>query len=184
MAATAISAANARPAPSTSANSGYCRALNIVPATSIIRRPHRAAKPTTIGRMTNRAIRNQRQRNEHSGYRNPGVQQIDDKECRAAAQRDGVDAVVQIEKVDGTVAKERHKYDPARRRSYSDRTTVFALPLSSEPALGSADRAAQTTLAVVRKGQFGGGAVDVQSRLSYVAPCCASRLDVRVTRSC
>src|SRR5262249_48577322 len=51
----------------------------------------------------------QRQRNEHTGYRNPGVQQIDDKERRTTVQRDRVNPIMEIEKVDSAVAKERHK---------------------------------------------------------------------------
>src|SRR6516225_3985091 len=42
------------------------------------------------------------------GYRTAGLQEVDGKECSAAAERDGMNSVMQVEKVDGVVAKEGH----------------------------------------------------------------------------
>ena len=51
----------------------------------------------------------QGERNQDARYRNADLQQVDRKERGAAVQRDRMDAEMQIEKVDGAVAKERHR---------------------------------------------------------------------------
>jgi hypothetical protein len=65
---TAIGAANAKRAPSTSAQSGYCKALNIVPATTITRRP-----PPHGETDDNRANDKSRRQDQRQQTSTPGI---------------------------------------------------------------------------------------------------------------
>src|SRR6202043_2504421 len=70
----------------------------------------------------------QRQRNEDARYGNAGFQQIKGKERGAAVQRDRMNAVMQIEKIDGAVAKERHGMPRGQMTDRRERVTA-ASPL-------------------------------------------------------
>ena len=50
-----------------------------------------------------------RHRDEDARDGNPGLQKIDQEERGAAVQRHRMNAVMQVEKIDGAVAKERHR---------------------------------------------------------------------------
>jgi hypothetical protein len=75
---------------------------------------------------------------EDAVRRHARLQQEGGEERAAAAERQGVDAIVQVEQVDGRVAEERHggrplgERNPARRRRRGRRTAKregFSLPL-------------------------------------------------------
>jgi len=66
------------------------------------------------------------ERDKHHRHWNAGFQKVDGKECSTAAERDGMNSIMQVEKVDGVVAKEGHgdveNPDPGfrvRLRSYA-----------------------------------------------------------------
>jgi len=51
---------------------------------------------------------NEGERDKDHRHGNAGFQKVDGKECSTAAERDGMNSIMQVEKVDGVVAKEGH----------------------------------------------------------------------------
>jgi hypothetical protein len=104
-----MSAANTRPTPLNLSQKGILQGAQQRPADE-----HRPQTPSCGHADDNRpddkaSEQDQSERNEDARYGDADLQQVDRKERAAAVQRDRMDAVMQIEKIDGAVAKERHR---------------------------------------------------------------------------
>ena len=81
--------------------------------------PVRTASGTTIGLMTNRPARMSASEASAKDTGQPSLNEVDDKERTAAAQGDGVHAVMQIEEIDGSVAEEGHTAHSNELRAFA-----------------------------------------------------------------
>ncbi len=70
--------------------------------------PKRAASGMIIGRMRNRPVEDRRERQEHAGHGHAGLEQIGREKRARAGHGDGMDRVMDVEKIDRVVAEVSH----------------------------------------------------------------------------